>query len=639
MPCSCVHKAPSSIDYFFRVERRSFNWPEMPIVREETINQRLYQAVLVLGLCAEPSLRRSHAWETEFMGKIATERGAATHLVGAGNLKDDKKLYIPPLEVRKPRAALFQQQSLKRKNSRHSSNGRSEDEDDELFVFDTSTLPLDLQNIDTSDNNLNNRDDNNNAVPSENNVQTSSPAVEKATTTATTVPAHVPSKRGSHIVQRAAQFQHLLSSAAQRQKADLADAARQQQLQQERLRAEQRSSGVHGDGNNSVVGDEHSAGALEFLDNNASQELSESSPNKTKGGRQQSSPKQVRQLRGASMLLRNQGVPMLHANYLSAVAPVTPSTNTRARSNSKLQTTSFVLPNQTQSSPGKSPDGLSSRRASRLVAPPSTAAAPLHKHSSSGNMNNTGNLHNANSNTGLLKKIKEDDNSNYESLASSEEPQNAPNPALSSPQWKQRMQQQPQLLQGSGRGGRGAVVLSPMRKASVTANAMSKRRMNSSKGGGALLKEASVSSWSAGGSDNQALEEEKEGSSSRELSPVVRAQSSRSGMRRTSSAHALRSMGVSSRAALLKESAQSRKVSRILLAPVVVAGAEPNSASDPVTTSAAAGTPVRRMTQRRALTPNSGLPARKASALLSSSLTAAKDLMKPSVSSNHTGAS
>ncbi len=43
--------------------RRAFNWPVVPNVKEDVLNERLYTAVLVIFLKCGESLKKSYIWE------------------------------------------------------------------------------------------------------------------------------------------------------------------------------------------------------------------------------------------------------------------------------------------------------------------------------------------------------------------------------------------------------------------------------------------------------------------------------------------------------------------------------------------------------------------------------------------------
>ncbi len=53
----------------------AFNWPQLPNIKEDRDNERLYTCFLVMFIKCLDSIKRSTEWEKSFISKIATIRG------------------------------------------------------------------------------------------------------------------------------------------------------------------------------------------------------------------------------------------------------------------------------------------------------------------------------------------------------------------------------------------------------------------------------------------------------------------------------------------------------------------------------------------------------------------------------------
>lgn len=64
LPCQLL---VARVDIFLMILGcRVFSWPTLPNAREEVINEQLFQAFLVMNICAENSIKRTNEWEKEY---------------------------------------------------------------------------------------------------------------------------------------------------------------------------------------------------------------------------------------------------------------------------------------------------------------------------------------------------------------------------------------------------------------------------------------------------------------------------------------------------------------------------------------------------------------------------------------------
>jgi len=75
-------------------ERRGFNWPRAPDLKDDVVRTDTYTAMLVIYIRCRESVASSYAWEKKFVALLSTLRGAKL-MDGKSGLKPDLQLQLP----------------------------------------------------------------------------------------------------------------------------------------------------------------------------------------------------------------------------------------------------------------------------------------------------------------------------------------------------------------------------------------------------------------------------------------------------------------------------------------------------------------------------------------------------------------